>query len=587
MMHNNDNDYRRMFVAVFLAAGLLIGYQTFVQTPQRQKIIAYQAELAKKQEAEKIAYAQKSPAQEIASENLNLTRAQRLATSPRVKVQSPTLHGSIALKGARLDDLTLVKYREDADPASDEVILLSPAGDARAYFIQAGWVSADGKTQVPHGDTLWQADKKTLSPGQPVTLSWTNGEGMTFEIVITLDEKYMFTLNQRVRNTGAGTAAVMPYAYINRSYEDTGKHYGILHEGPMGVMEGSLEEITYQQLREKGNRTFDNATGWLAITDKYWLTSMIPQGNYKATFSHYDKNGKNRYQVDYLGNAQTVATGESAEQRLLMFAGAKELAAIDGYAKGSAESGLPPIPLFDRAIDFGSLYFLTKPMLLLLTFFNHLVGNFGIAIMLLTIVVKLLMFPLANKAYHSMASIRELQPEIAKINERYVDDAIARNKAMMEFYKKEKVNPAAGCLPMFIQMPVFFALYKVLYVSLEMRHAPFFGWLTDLSSPDHSNIFTLFGMLHWDHPAWLQLGVLPILMTATMIIQMKQQPKPTDPIQAKMMQFMPYFFLFFFVNFPAGLVLYWTWSNILSIIQQQVIITQHRKKHGAPKPKAA
>ncbi len=586
MMYNDDNDYRRIFVAVFLAAILLIGYQIFIQAPQRQKLAAYQAELAKKQAVEKIAYAKQSPAKDIASENPNLTREQRLAASPRLAITSPTLSGSLALKGARLDDLTLTQYRETADHDSKAVTLLTPAGDTQAYFIQAGWVAADGKTKVPGNDTLWQADKKTLSPQQPVTLSWNNGEGLVFEIRVALDEKYMFSLTQRVRSSGT-EAAVMPYAYINRSYEESAQHYGILHEGPMGIMEGSLEEIPYKDLREKGNKVFEKASGWLGITDKYWLTSMVPQGTFKATFSHYQKNDKNRYQVDYLGEPQVLEPGVSAEQKLFVFAGAKELAAIETYTAGDAGAQLPPIPLFDRAIDFGMLYFLTKPMLLLLTFFNHLVGNFGVAILLLTIVVKLLMYPLANKSYHSMAAMRELAPEIKKINERYVDDALARNKAMMELYKKEKINPASGCLPLLIQMPVFFALYKVLYVSLEMRHAPFFGWLTDLSAPDPSNLFTLFGVLNWNHPSWLHLSILPILMTATMVIQMKQQPKPTDPVQAKMMQFMPFFFLFMFINFPAGLVLYWTWSNLLSIIQQQIIITQHHKKHGKPKAKAA
>jgi YidC/Oxa1 family membrane protein insertase len=586
MMHNDDNDYRRIFVAVFLAATLLIGWQAAVEWPKRQKLAAYQIEMAKKQEAEKIEYAKHTPSKEIVEENPNLSRAERLTTSPRLAVRSPTLHGSLNLKGARLDDLTLVKYHETADDMSPEVTLLTPAGDAQAYFIQAGWISADGKTKVPSSDTLWQADKKELSPKTPVTLTWNNGEGQVFEIHLALDERYMFTLTQNVKNSGGNTAAVIPYAYINRSYEESAKRYAILHEGPMGVMEGSLEELTYQQLREKGNRVFENASGWLGITDKYWLTTMIPQGTFKATFSHYEKNGKNRYQVDYLGSAQTLAPGASAEQRLLVFAGAKELAAIDSYAEGDAKAQLPPIPLFDRAIDFGSLYFLTKPMLQTLTFFYHHIGNFGVAIMLLTILVKLLMYPLANKSFHSMASMRELQPQIVKINERYVDDAIARNKAIMELYKKEKVNPASGCLPLIIQMPVFFALYKVLYVSLEMRHAPFFGWIHDLSAPDPSNIFTLFGLVNWDHPNWLHLSIFPMAMCATMVIQMRLQPKPTDPVQAKMMTVMPFFFLFMFVSFPAGLVVYWTWSNFLSIVQQQVISRQHKKKQGH-KAKAA
>jgi YidC/Oxa1 family membrane protein insertase len=588
-MQQDDTDYKRLFTAIFLAAALLIFWQAMVEWPKRQKLAQYTIMQAKKQEAAKIEYAAHTPMKEIPEENPLLSRADRLAASPRITIHSPTLSGSIDLKGARLDDLTLAKYRETVDPQSPEVTLLSPAGDDEAYFAQVGWVSQDGKTKIPTGDTLWQADKKELAPGQPVTLRWNNGEGQTFEIEIALDENYMFTLTQHVRNQGAAPVAVLPYAFLNRTYEEPKKQYAILHEGPLGVMEGSLAEIKYKELREKGNKLYEQANGWLGITDKYWLTALVPQGEFKATFSHYNKGSKDRYQVDYLGTEQIVAPGASTEQRLLLFAGAKEFSVIDRYADGDAATHTPPIPLFDRAIDFGSLYFLTKPMLLLLTFFNHLVGNFGVAILLLTIVVKLLMYPLANKSFHSMAQMRELQPEIKKLNERYVDDAIARNKAMMELYKKEKVNPASGCMPLLIQMPVFFALYKVLYVSLEMRHAPFFGWIHDLSAPDSSNIFTLFGLLNWNHPAWLQLSVLPMLMCATMVFQMKQQPKPADPVQAKMMTYMPYFFLFIFSSFPApaGLVLYWTWSNLLSIIQQQVISKQHHKKMQSRKAKAA
>jgi len=582
-MYQDETDYKRLFTAIFLAGAVLIGWQMLVEGPKRQQLAVYHAEQAKKLEATKKEGAAHRPA--VAEETV-LPRPERLKISPRIAISSHTLQGSIDLKGARLDDLTLTRYRETIDPQSPAVVLLSPGGGDDTYFMQIGWVS-DGKTKVPGPDTLWQADKQELTPEQPVTLTWNNGEGQNFRIRIALDKDYLFTVTQDVSNQAIAPVTLFPYAYINRSYEETAQHYGILHEGPLGVMEGSLTEISYKDLHEKNTKTFERASGWLGITDKYWLTTLIPQGDFKATFSHYEKNGKNRYQVDYLGEGQTIAAGSSAEQRLLIFAGAKELGVIDRYAEGDAAAHVPPIPLFDRAIDFGSLYFLTKPMLLLLTFFYDHIGNFGVAILLLTIVVKLLMYPLANKSFHSMAYMRELQPEIMKIRERFKSDPTKMNQEMMTFYKREKVNPASGCMPLMLQMPVFFALYKVLYVSLEMRHAPFFGWLRDLSAPDPSNFFTLFGILDWNHPAWLHLGILPVIMCATMVFQMRLQPKPPDPVQAKMMAYMPYFFLIFFVNFPAGLVLYWAWSNVLSIIQQQIITAQHKKAKAAKQPKAA
>lgn len=588
-MYQDEPDYKRLFTAIFMAALLLISWQALVEHPKRQKLAQYAVEQAKQHEIEKTQSAAQAPLKDTVRDyNPSLTREQRLAATPRVAVRSPALHGSIDLKGARLDDLTLVKYRETVDPKSPEVVLLSPSGDKQSYFAQAGWLAADGRTKVPTGDTLWQADRKELKPGQPVTLTWNNGEGQFFEIQIALDEHYMFTLTQRMENHASHEVSVFPYAFLNRIYEEAGQHYVILHEGPLGVMEGALEELSYGDLREKGNKTFEHATGWLGVTDKYWLTAMIPQGEFKATFSHYQKNGVNRYQADYLGAAQSVQAGGVLEQRLLVFAGAKELSVIDAYAKGDVGKHIPPIPLFDRAVDFGTLYFLTKPMFLLLNFFFTLAGNFGVAILLLTIVVKILMYPLANKSYHAMAQMRELQPEILKLRERYGNDQIKMNQEMMALYKREKVNPASGCLPVLIQMPVFFALYKVLFVAIEMRHAPFFGWIRDLSAADPSNIFTLFGLLEWGTPPWLHLGVLPIVMCATMVIQMRQQPKPADPVQAKVFAWMPYFFLFLFASFPAGLVLYWAWSNILSILQQQLITRRHKMmKEKQPKSKAA
>ncbi len=578
-MQPQETDHTRLFLAIFLAAITLIAWQALVQAPRKQQLAEYAKTQEVKRIQEKQAYEQTvaTSKKTLPEENADLTPAQRLALSPRVEIRSAKLDGTIALKGARFDNLHLANYREELDPKSPEVTLLYPNGDEQSYFAQIGWVSADGKTIVPDQHSVWQSDGTKLTPDSDLNLFWDNGAGVRFHLSIALDKDYMFSIRQYVENNSGQEISLAPYAYINRAFEDQAQHYGILHEGPIGVMDGALEEIGYEELRDDGPQKFDNASGWLGITDKYWLTALIPaEHGYKATMSHYKKYNRDRYQVDYLGTTVKVANGNFSENKLRFFAGAKEINALDRYADGG--EGAAPITLFDRAVDFGFLYFMTKPMFLTLHFFYDHIGNFGLAIMLLTVVIKLIMFPLANKSYHSMAQMRAVQPQIKKIRERHAGDTMTINKEMMELYKREKINPASGCLPVLIQMPVFFALYKVLYVTIEMRHAPFFGWLKDLSAPDPSNLFTLFGIMPWDHPASLHLGILPILFCVTMIIQMKQQPKPADPVQAKVMGFMPYLFLFIFAGFPAGLVVYWVWSNMLSILQQQFIIRHHNAK---------
>lgn len=577
MRNSNEPDYQRITLTIFLVAAILLGWQALVEWPRRQHLAQNLV-----MQAQKKAEIKEKKAVEIAGKgidsdyNPNLTREERIAASKRVTIKSEKLHGSIALSGARFDDLTLTKYKVTLEKDSPDVTLLTPNGDSEAYFAQAGWVATDGKTKVPDGKSLWKADKPTLSVGDSTSLRFDNGEGVTFILTIALDNDYMFSINQRVENHSATEIGVAPYGYINRSYKESSQDNIIMHEGPLGVMEGAIAELSYKELQEKGNKTYNNAKGWLGITDKYWLTALVPDSeSFKGTFSHYSKNDQNRYQVDYMGASQTIVAGASLDSKLRLFAGAKEINVLDKYAEGNEDGKIPPIPLFDRAVDFGMLYFLTKPLFLLLNFIYIHIGNFGLAILVVTILVKLSMFQLANKSYKSMAKMRILQPEIAKLREKYHDDAIAINKETMALYKRHKVNPASGCLPLFIQMPVFFALYKVLYITIEMRHAPFFGWLKDLSAADPSNIFTFFGFLPWSHPSFLHLGLLPILYCVTMIIQQKQQPMPTDPTQAKMMKIMPFALLFLFATFPAGLLLYWVWSNILSILQQEVIALRH------------
>lgn len=576
MKNINEPDYQRVTLTLFIVAVTLIGWQALVEWPRRQLLAQNIAIQAQKKAEIKEKKAVEIITKEIDTDyNPNLTRAQRLEASERIIIKSDKLDGSIALKGARFDDLSLVKYKETLEKNSPEVILLTPNGDSSAYFAQAGWVATDGKTKVPDGKSLWKASKNTLTSGDSTILSWDNGEGVTFILTISMDKDYMFTINQRVENHSAGEIAVAPYGYINRANTNVVENF-IMHEGPLGVLEGAIAEIPYQTLREKGNETYENANGWLGITDKYWLTALIPEaGQFKGTFSYYKKNEQDRYQADYIGASQAVAAGASEESKLRLFAGAKEINVLDSYAEGSAANNNPPIPLFDRAVDFGVLYFLTKPLFLMLNLFYSLIGNFGLAIMMVTIVIKILMYPLANKSYKAMAKMRILQPELLKLREKFKDDQMAINKETMAMYKRHRVNPASGCLPLLVQMPVFFALYKVLYVTIEMRHAPFFGWLKDLSAADSSNLFTAFGLLPWNHPSFLHLGILPILYCVTMIIQQRQQPAPPDPVQAKMLKIMPFALLFIFASFPAGLVIYWVWSNILSIIQQEIITLRH------------
>jgi YidC/Oxa1 family membrane protein insertase len=421
---------------------------------------------------------------------------------------------------------------------------------------------------VPAADTVWQASGGELRPDQPVTLSWDNGAGLRFEREITIDDAYLISVTQRVTNDGEAPVSLRPYGLISRWGTPNTLGFYILHEGPIGALDGKLREIDYSDLVEDGDVELASEGGWLGITDKYWLSALIPdqQGEIKATFRHHVTDGQDRYQVDYLRPAMTLAPGQAIEASERVFAGAKEVQLLDRYKEAY------DIPLFDRAVDFGWFYFLTKPLFHVLHFFYKLVGNYGVAILLLTLLVKMLFFPLANKSYRAMSKMKKLQPEMMRLREQFGDDKMRMNQELMGLYKKEKVNPMSGCLPIIVQIPVFFALYKVLFVSIEMRHAPFFGWIRDLSAPDPTTLFNLFGLIPWDPPAFLMIGIWPLLMGATMLLQTKLNPQPADPMQARIMMMLPLMFIFLFATFPAGLVIYWTWNNVLSISQQWVIM---------------
>jgi len=573
-MHTKPHapEMKNLILAVVLSTTVLLGWQYLVEEPKRKVAIERaQIQQAKaKEEAAKAAALGVSPT--VAS-----SRDDRIAASKRVSILTDAVQGSVNLTGMRMDDITLAKHKESLEANAHGVVLLSPAGDKAAYFAEFGWLAGSQDVKVPTVTTVWQSEQTQLSSDKPLTAHWDNGEGLRFEQQLKVEDQYLFQVEQRVTNRSDKPVTLYPYGLISRSYKDDKKHTYLVHEGPLGVYNQELVDVSYEQLRKDGKQTFANTKGWFGVTDKYWLTAIIPsqQEDFTANVSYFGAEDKDKYQTDYRGKAITLAPGETAAVTSHFFAGAKEVSLLDYYGEKLG------IQLFDRAVDFGSLYFLTKPIFLMLTGFNQLLGNFGLAILMLTVTIKLLLFPLANKSYRSMNQMKLLMPRITEIRERCGDDKMRMNQEIMEMYKREKVNPASGCLPLLIQLPVFFSLYKVLFVTIEMRQASFYGWIKDLSVADPTNVFNLFGLIDWAPPAMFHIGVWPLIMCATMVIQQRLNPKPTDPVQAAMMKWMPLFFLVMFSSMPAGLIIYWAWNNTLSILQQWVIT------RGAGTPKSA
>ncbi|MFQ6017324.1 MAG: membrane protein insertase YidC [Kiloniellaceae bacterium] len=467
----------------------------------------------------------------------------------------------------------LTRYRETIEKTSGQIVLLSPPGAANPYFANFGWMAPDTSTAATPADALWQADGEILSPGRPVTLSWENGRGLRFERVYEIDEYYMFTVTQRLVNEGRTAVTLSPFGLISRTGTPEVSPFWMLHEGPVGVLNGTLEEIEYDDLQEKGLIQNETTGGWIGIKDQYWMVALVPdQGKaLNTSFHHTARDGTDKYQADYSSAGIAVSPGATAEVTNHLFAGAKEVQILERYRD---ELG---IKLFHMAIDFTIIYFLTIPMHKALLFFYGLLGNYGLAIMVVTVIIKLLFFPLANKSYRSMAKMRKLQPEMLDLRERFKDDKQRLQKEMMALYKREGANPMSGCLPIVIQIPVFIALYVVLFVTIDMRHAPFFAWIQDLSAPDPTSILNGFGLLPWTVPPLgpldlLNLGIWPIVMGLSMFLQQRLNPQPPDPIQAKIFLFLPLMFMFILAQFPSGLVIYWTWNNLLSILQQYVIM---------------
>ena len=501
-------------------------------------------------------------------------RAEVLADDDRVTISTPKLKGSIRLKGARFDDLILTAYKDSLEADAQDVVLLAPQHSDDPYYVEYGWVSTtEPSSALPTANSVWKADRTSLTPQTPVTLTWDNGQGLVFARTFSIDENYMLQVDQSVTNNADRDVNVQPYGLIKRTGTPEISGFFILHEGPIGVFADGLEEIDYEDLRDDSDVNFQSTGGWAGITDKYWLVAMVPD-NEAATETymvHRKRNGIDNYQASMRSTGGTIAPGQTLTNASHLFAGAKINSMIDAYGESM------DIRLFDRAIDWGWLYYLTKPIFYALSFLQDYVGNFGVAILLLTVLIKLLFFQLANKSYVSMSAMRKLQPKMVALRERYADDKQKQQQEMMKMYQEEKVNPVSGCLPMLIQIPVFFALYKVLFVSIEMRQAPFFGWVQDLSAPDPLLITNLFGLIPFDPPGFLAIGVWPLLMGITMYAQQKLNPAPQDPVQAKVFMLLPIMFTFLLAAFPVGLVIYWTWNNVLTIAQQWVIM----KRHGA------
>lgn len=560
-------DQHRLFAALGLSLVILLGFHYFFEKPRMERQLKLQRLAAANQSSPA------APAS-ITIPQAPQDRGEVLAKTPRVPLLSQAVQGSINRTGARLDDLALRRYHKTLQDKTP-VVLLSPANTVGSYYVQHGWLATEG-VPVPTADTVWEASGEALTPETPVILRWDNSVGLIFENEYRLDADYRISVQQRVHNTGNGSVTLYPYSLTNRTVPFVHSQQTVF-EGPLGVFDETLKEIDSAKLLETGTASFPGKGGWTGFSDHYWLVALLPdqQGDYTYTFkANAALKPTPSFQADVLGGAQQLSPGGMITVTSAVFAGAKEVEVLDALAK---KEGLF---LFDRTIDFGWFYFLTKPMFYLLHYLFNAVGNFGVAIMILTLIVRIVLGPLAHKSFVSMNKMKDMQPQVKALQERHKDDRAAMQKEIMDLYKKHQVNPVAGCLPIFLQIPVFFALYKVLLVSIEMRQAPFIGWIHDLAIPDPTTMFNLFGLIAWQPPQILMIGALPILVGVTMFLSQKLNPPPADPVQKTMFSVMPLLFTYITAHFPAGLAVYWAFNNILSMIQHLIIniVTGKHKK---------
>lgn len=558
------SEQKNLLIAAALSLSVLVGFHYFYEKPVHKQIETSQQKVISSKEPAQV---QKPKAEEV------IPYKAAIEQTPRLQILGPKLKGSINLKGGVIDDLTLQDYKETTNPESPSVVLLQPKQAKDGYYVSTGW---QGLEEAPGEDTQWsvEGDSKTRIPvnlthQNPITIYWVSPLGLRFERTFTIDEKYLIRVKDKVINNAKTPTTFQAHSFVRRL--DTPKTSGfyILHEGAIGVLE-KLQELDYKDLEKKGKVDLTSKGGWIGFTDKYWLVSLLADAKtqVQASFSHQDLGGRAVYETRLVYPQKTLKPGESYEITHRVFSGAKVLDILEDYEKKEN------LDRFDLAVDFGWFYFLTKPLFYTLDWFHKLLGNFGLAILALTVLTKVAAFPLALKTFRSMARMKKFQPEMERIKARYADDRMRMNQEIMAFYQKEKINPVSGCLPMLIQAPIFFCLYKVFFVSIEMRHAPFFGWIHDLSVPDPTSLFNLFGLIPWTPPSFLAIGAWPLIMGLTMFIQQKMTPQPgVDPAQEKAMLILPVMFTYMFSSFPAGLVIYWAWSNVLTILQQYLMTT--------------
>jgi|TARA_B100000787_G_C16185309_1_gene294312 YidC/Oxa1 family membrane protein insertase len=553
-MENQKN----LFLAIAISMAIIFGFQWIMPQP----------DTAEKTSTNKIADEGFDLMQDLSPTITFEDKEKVLLNSERITFNNGKISGSINLTGAVIDDLVLLKYRESLDINSNKISFLNPIGSKNSYYLDTGWASNDKNINLPNSDSLWSANRNSLNGTNSVTLSWTSDQNITFEKSISLDDNYLFNVEQKIINKSDLIFEAYPYGSSNRKGEPEMQEFFILHEGPISITDSVLKEYSYEDLRDDKKIKFSSEGGWIGITDKYWQTAIIPDQNEQITQTYSYEYNQDSYQTNIVGTKISVERNSQISHNFKLFAGPKVLEVIDDYMKKYN------IQEFDRSVDFGWLYFLTKPIFNVLIFLNGYVGNFGYAIMLFTLLMRICFFPLAQQSFKSMAKMKKLAPEMKNLKEQYGDDKAGLQKEMMALYKKEKANPIAGCLPILLQIPVFFALYKVLFVTIEMRHAPFIGWIHDLSAPDPLGLLTAFGLFDWNVPGILQMiniGVWPILMGLSMFLQQKLNPQPVDKVQAKIFMFLPLVFTFVLGGFAAGLVIYWTTNNVLSMAQQYVI----------------
>mgnify|MGYP000302050605 FL=1 len=554
-------DLRNVVFAIALSFAVLFGWSVIFETPQIEE--------QKKLEQSKSSPNSESDNSDVPSVSVekekvvNISRDDAIKSSKRINFENENVKGTISLKGFLIDDILFKKYNTEVN-SNEKVKYLNPSETNDGYFVETGWAASNAtNAPLPTKNSIWKVvGNNKLSVGNPVTAEWNNKLGLIFRKKVELDEKFLFKVTQEVQNNSSKRVELYPYAQITRNQDPDVVDFYILHEGFIGVFDEDLQEEGYDDVKEK-KKEYSAGEGWLGITDKYWLTALVPEKNqpFKGEFTY-----KNGFKANYIQNKPVVIQPSgSGISESKVFIAAKEVKVIDGYAETEG------INKFDLTIDWGWFYFFTKPLFFIMNYLFELTKNFGIAIVLVTAAVRLLFFPLANYSFRSMAKMKILQPELLRLKELHKEDKVKLQQEMMALYKREKVNPLSGCLPILIQIPFFFAIYKMLFISLEMRHQPFFGWIKDLSAQDPTSIFNFFGLIPWDPPSFLIIGAWPIMMGATMYLQQKLNPTPPDPIQAKIFMFFPLFLTIILAPFPSGLVVYWTINNIFAIAQQWVI----------------